>query len=388
VLSLSDLDEQWDAVVIGGGPAGSVSATLLARLGWRTLLIDKGPIGRSKCCGHCLNPRAIDTLDQLGLLNDVRETKIGVTQGVLVHTSHAAPLRWSFDDSPGWVTPREKLDASLQRSAAGAGAVVLNQTMAKVIAINSTGSEIAALRGRESRRLRASLVVGADGLNSAVARSAGLLRTQQIGRKYGFAATIEPESKRAHAGGWVHMFVSKEGYLGAVEDGAGRLHIAALVNRSRQRRASSPKDFVQQMQERFEPCRSLLGEGEARSILAAGPMPCRTRAVAAPGVALVGDAAGYVEPFTGEGILCAVQSAELLRNTMRETEIGCFGQDEARMLQRMWRQRIGAAQRRCRWISRGLEHPVALGGLSRIKLVGANIEGRVVRAIMSQRGRA
>src|SRR5437762_13465413 len=84
--------ECFDAIVIGGGPAGALTARGLARLGWRTALLERGQRHRHKTCGHCLNPRALKTLDGQGLLEATRAIALGATRHLRVHAADGCTL--------------------------------------------------------------------------------------------------------------------------------------------------------------------------------------------------------------------------------------------------------------------------------------------------------
>ena len=110
-------------------------------------------------------------------------------------------------------------------------------------------------------------------------------------------------------------------------------------------------------------------------------MPCAARRRTAPGVALVGGAAGYVEPFTGEGMAWAIESAALLDRAVASCAPGAFTADAAARYERSWRLAIGRAQRRCAWIARALEHPALIANAQSAGAVTLMLQRRLLGAI-------
>ena len=119
------MNDQFDAVVIGGGPAGSMSALLLAKLGWRVALIERGERFRDKACGHCLDLRAFETLRREHLLDDVRTLAVGKAQRLCLRIPKRQPLNISLADEScpdgHLVVPRREFDQLLRDRAAQAG---------------------------------------------------------------------------------------------------------------------------------------------------------------------------------------------------------------------------------------------------------------------------
>lgn len=356
-----------DAIVIGAGPAGSAAALLLARQSWRVALIDRAPPSRPKACGHCLSPRVHALLRAHGLLAGVTELASGRTRALRIHVPGRAPLELGLegDDGPGWLVDRAMFDQYLADRAAAAGAEVLRGTRARVRR-DAGGSFVVEAQGPDGRRtLRAPLMVGADGLRSAVAQAAGMDARGSVGRKFGFA--FDAPSAPPAEDGVVRMFVGRGGYLGVVPAGEGRVHAAGLVAAGAGR-TNDPFAFARSLASVHPELESVVagacGPQTTGRVLGAGPMPCRAGHVAAGQVALVGDAAGYHEPFTGEGMSWALESAALLADVASSGRIGEWSDLSARHYRHMWRRRIGQRQLVCRALSAALERPRATRLLS------------------------
>ena len=366
------MSDEFDAVVIGGGPAGSMSALLLVKLGWRVALIERGGRFRDKACGHCLNLAAHPLLQREGLLDDVRARSVGRSQRLRVHLGQREPTTIALADdhrAGGYLlVPRREFDQLLRDRAARAGATVVQSAGACLRSTDEDGAVVEVRSPqRQTRRLRCRLVIGADGLRSGVARAAGLAATKRIGRKFGFAFDVRCPRADLLSPETIEMFVVPGGYLGAVNQGRGVLHLAGLVS-PHDADASSPVSFVAAVVRRFVLLQRVglanAASLHATKVLGAGPIPCRPRSVANDRVALVGDAAGYVEPFTGEGMSWALTSAEVLGEVVADQSPGDWTPAVARRYARAWRDRIGRRQWRCRLVSWSLGHPRLVGLLA------------------------
>jgi flavin-dependent dehydrogenase len=363
--SAPGVPDDFDAIVIGGGPAGSCTARALARLGWRTALIEHGSRHRLKACGDCLNVRGVQMLQRAGLLDDVRALAVGSTRQVRVHVAGRSPLTAPLpagDAGVGLLVPRDRFDQLLIDRAVEAGVHVFQPVSARVIELTPRGARVA-LRGNGAvSSARCRLLVGADGLRSAIADAAGLGWPRTNGGKFGFAIDVDGPARGGVAPGTIEMFVVRGGYLGVVTRSDRRMHVAGLVSSG-----DNPVEFVESVAGRFDVLRASglhrLRRSSVNRLLGAGPIPCRPRGVACVGVALVGDAAGYVEPFSGDGISCALESAEVLADTLTRKAPGEWTPATARAYQGRWTRRIGRRQHLARLLARMLERPDLTGGL-------------------------
>jgi flavin-dependent dehydrogenase len=340
----------FDAVVVGGGPAGSLSALGLARIGWRVALVERGPRHRPKACGHCLHPRGLEILERYGLRDGIETLAETPIRTLRLHTPDEPPRSVPLArgrHGPGMVVDRARLDQHLVDMAAAAGCEVMQPASARLL----SPALVEVRHGGRLRHFSCALVVGADGLGSTVARSAGLAQ-RCAGRKYGFAWDLAGCADLV--GESVEMFVARGGYLGLVA-ARGRFHLAALVGPEAP--AREPRAFVRAVAERFDVLRDLgLAAGNGR-VLASGPMPVKRRAVAGGSVVLVGDAAGYVEPFTGEGMSWSLQAADALVEIASASEPGRWSGASARAYTRVWRSRVGGRQHLARLLAALVARP-------------------------------
>jgi menaquinone-9 beta-reductase len=301
-----------DVVVVGGGPAGSVTALLLARAGHSVLLVDRARFPRAKPCGDCLSAGAPAVLERLGLLERVRAAPHATLSGWRIvapdGTSFTAPIA----DPPGHALAVERLhlDSVLLDCAREAGVSVFEDERVNDVIRHHTGRVDGVVTGRGSRRAR--LVVGADGLRSIVARRLGAIRRPPQLRKISLTMHLDAALNDDGAGE-MHIGTDITAGLAPVDGQRSNLTVVAH-GRLRRAVAANPRAFVLSAVEALPALRgrvpaSAILHGE---LLSSGPFDQPVRRVVFDGAALAGDAAGYYDPFTGQGVCHALLGAELL----------------------------------------------------------------------------
>lgn len=307
------------AVVVGAGPAGSLTSLLLARRGIDVLLLDRSEFPRPKACGDCLSAAATRLLQRQGLLEAVRAagaTEIGHWQIV---APDGTPAVGHFGDTPALSLERRRLDLVLLGAARAAGvrfqrAHVTDVVMrdGRVMGVRTRGSGDA---GGGELVLQAPLVVGADGLRSVVARRLGVIRRPPALRKVSLTAHL-PSAAGDLCHGEMHLI--PHGCVGYAPagDGVRNLTVVVTTEAATSLAEVGPLAFFREQvarAPRLAPrITASLEALTQESLLASGPFDVPTRGPAARGAALVGDAAGYYDPFTGQGIYQAMAAAEVL----------------------------------------------------------------------------
>jgi flavin-dependent dehydrogenase len=315
-LPLSEIaGPSWDAIVVGAGVAGSVAAYSLASAGLSVLLVDKASFPRWKVCGACLNPASLATLGHIGL-GELTE-RCGA---VPVRHLHLAVLSRHADIAlPGWkVLSRERFDAALTQAACDAGATFLPGTAAFLAAAEEDTRTVMLRREGDEATTRARLIIAADGLGSRfLAGGNGRDSTPMPGSRIG-AGVVVQEAPDAYQPGIIYMAygpygtnvshrtLQSNGYIGLARREDGRLNIAAAFDVDWLRASHSPGAAATQLlNEVGWPPIPNLADFPWRGT---PPLTRQADRPAAERLLAIGDAAGYVEPFTGEGIGWALAS--------------------------------------------------------------------------------
>ena len=314
------VDDRFDALVVGAGPAGSIAALVLARGGARVALVDKATFPRDKACGDLVGPRGVQLLTDLDLIVPgaipVRDMIVVGPTGRRVRLP-CFPGRTYSDHA--LAVPRTSFDAMLREAAVAAGAVPFIGQAVEPLE-GSSGIDGFALAG--GIRLRADTIVGADGATTRVGEAAGLVDHDRV--MWGFAIRSyldqvvdlpaivlwEPSRWRALPGyGW--LFPGPDGRANV------GLGVGTLADRT------TASQAVQRMPEFLDHLQHL-------DLLSAGPHPSARlggwlkmgmvgTTPAAGRVLLVGDAAGLVNPLQGEGIAQAMRSGHAAATAILST---------------------------------------------------------------------
>lgn len=309
-------DVAADALVIGAGPAGSASAALLAEAGWRVVAIDRATFPREKPCSEYMNPEAVRMLDHLGVTASLCAAGAAALSGSSVTSAGGSRLVGRFPEGQGLSIARRELDQALVGAARVRGVEVLEGTSLERLEMEGDRFTGAVIRGRDGdlRRVRAQLTVGADGLRSRVARALG---GQHLGwpARVAFVAHVTGVPAMADR---AEMHVSGQGYVGLNAIGGGVTNVALVVPQRRAALAAGRVEayFMEEL-DRFPGVRGRVqAQRIVREVLVTGPFAARARRVTAPGVLLVGDAADFFDPFTGEGICAALTGANLVAHAL------------------------------------------------------------------------
>jgi flavin-dependent dehydrogenase len=316
--------ERAEVLVVGAGPAGAATAWALARAGVDVLVLDRARFPRAKPCAEYLSPQASRILADMGALAAVEAAGGAQLAGMTIHAPNGVSFQGRFAATHGFrgfrdrglALRRERLDSIVLDAARSAGARVaegehvtalLRDGTGRVTGVRATGRN-----GRSGARdVRATVVVGADGLRSVVARRLGLARHARWPRRVAFVSHYAGVLGMGDCG---EMHVSRDGYCGLADVGGGVTNVAVVVPQSRAGDARFGLDAF--FDARIGVHRSLAARfahaERVSPVRATGPFAAKARRAWASGAALVGDAAEFFDPFTGEGIYTALRGGELL----------------------------------------------------------------------------
>ena len=340
-----------DVLIAGAGPAGSIAATVLARAGARVLVLDRARFPRPKLCGDTLNPGALAVLQRLGL-GCAAAASIPLA-GMIVTGDDGTRVVGKYEGVSGRAISRSEFDAALTMAAAGAGARIEQGVLVQGPVIDTSGDQpiVTGLKitGRQGKCLtiRARMVIAADGRYSRVARALGLSRAASWPRRWAMGAYFENVGGLTQFG---EMHVRRTHYMGVAALAKGLTNACVVTPNLGGRH---PADILMttltgdaQLRERFAGARMVTAP------ICLGPLAIDASAAGARGLLLAGDAAGFVDPITGDGLRFAIRGAELAaREALDALE---NGSDRAHVRLRASRHREFAAKwrfnRTMRWI--------------------------------------
>lgn len=322
-----------DVIVVGGGPAGAASAALLARAGFDVLLLDRARFPRDKPCGEFLTPGAERQLRTLGVWEKVLAAGAASVARVELHAPTAFGTRAdyapdAFGEPAGWAIRRRVLDAVLLDHARACGVEVWEGVTARELTRDSRCSGVQVLRcsgpsqtpecpNTRTPECRARLVIGADGTHSLIARQLGLVRPLRRLQRVAIVSHWRGLPETAA----IEMRARGETVCGLGALGGGEANLTLVVPTTDAARiAGRAGDFLQErVASRFPDLAERLAGAEREStVRTVGCFGHLCRRASADGALLVGDAAAFIDPFTGEGIYFALRGAELAAEVAAE----------------------------------------------------------------------
>lgn len=323
---MSDVERVYQVAVVGAGPAGSATAIHLARAGLQVILVDRASFPRDKPCAEYLSPACEPLLRDLGVLDSLAAAMPARLRGFRIYAPNGAAFRGSFagtcgmDGQPlfetGFAVPRLRLDALLVDAARRAGVEVREQW--RLAGFTRGPRAVTTLTPAVGTPISARLVIAADGVHSTIARRARLHATGSL-RKIALVAHLRgidglDDYGEVHVAGRRYVGLAPLDPLPQVD----LCNVAMVVDEARDGRALAgrPDAYLLSALETFPRLQGRLDHATlARRTLTTSRVCVRARRIASDGLLLVGDAAGYYDPFTGEGIYHALESARLAAST-------------------------------------------------------------------------
>jgi len=303
-----------DVLVVGGGPAGSVAATVLARAGVRVCIVDRSTFPRDKLCGDTVNPGTLALLRRLKMASGIDACGLPVA-GMRVTGEREVAVEARYRDGiAGRALLRRHLDWMLLQDAISAGAqfepsVTVRQALVdedRVVGVQASGHPF-------DGELRARVTIAADGRHSALAFGLGLAWHPVRPRRWAIGAYVESSATTSPPVDLGEMHVRAGRYVGIapLPDGLTNVCVVkpwkpgdpALGDPRTALANELSRDAV--LRERFAGVRFV------GAPVMLGPLAVDVGDVGIEGLLLAGDAAGFIDPMTGDGLRFAVRGAEL-----------------------------------------------------------------------------
>jgi geranylgeranyl reductase family protein len=315
-----------DVLVVGAGPAGSIAALVLARAGVRVRLVDLARFPRDKLCGDTVNPGTLSMLDRLGIAGPLRQRATAIT-GMHITGPHGARVSADYPAGVrGAAITRRELDVLLVEAATAAGATFETGVIVRAPLITTDTTRVIGVRVAASgtdHNLHARVVIAADGRHSKIAFGMGLAKYAPSPKRWAFGAYFIGVDGLSTRG---EMHIRPDGYIGVAPlagDVANVCVVRELKNMFRAQRVNA--ESVINIAVRSDP---ILGERFSRArqvseVTVLGPLAVDCGSVGYPGLLLAGDAAGFIDPMTGDGLRFAIRGGELAAEAaLRELSTG------------------------------------------------------------------
>jgi geranylgeranyl reductase family protein len=343
------LKNKYDVIVVGAGPGGCGAAFHCARKGMSVLLLDKASFPRDKICGDGLSHAAIECLETMGMVDileqnngaKIREIQVTAPDNTFVK---GEPLKGPDMRKHAMVLPRNIFDNQLlEKTKQTHGVTVLENTRAIDLVNENTTMQIVAKNSQQKIiKISSSYVIGADGAVSVIARKIGInIRKFQQGnfamRSYfhnvsGLSDCIELYCFKEHIPGYAWIFPA----------GSDLANVGIMIP---QKRHSANKYLLKSLFQNIITKSALSEERFEKAVQVPGsfkgwPLPVFPYSIARckGNTLLIGDAAGFTDPLTGEGTYYALKSGELAAEAISNAQNPLEHRDVSRLYEKKWRQ--------------------------------------------------
>lgn len=337
-----------EALIIGGGPAGSMAAILLARSGWHVILVEQHHLPRNKVCGECLSALGCSVLRRAGVWGAIRAGGAVELSKAVVYAQDGRHTTLNLPASI-WGFSRRALDPLLLNVAARAGALVRQGVRCE--RIRGGCPPMAVLHDLRTNRIEertAPWVMVADG-KSALLDAAD--QPSDLGVKTHFRGISAPRDR-------VELFSLAGHYAGLAPVEDGTWNLAMSIPRAKLRACPDLDELLRRLMGENRALGEQLASATRAGRWLACPLPrFGVRGNWPAGVIPLGNAAAAIEPIGGEGMGLALRSAELAADALVDGSVAALGERFAQL----WRARSDG----CRWAARAAsQRHLAMGAVS------------------------
>src|SRR6202163_4371435 len=377
-----------DVLIVGAGPAGSVAAAVLARAGARVRLLDRATFPRDKLCGDTVNPGTLAVLRRLGLSKPIDDHGLRV-DGMRVTGPRGVAVEGRYPDGlHGRALARSDMEWALLQLAIDAGArFEPSAPVRRAIVEESEGSRsvrgvVVGLGGRE-REIRAPVTVAADGRRSTLAFGLGLARHPPRPRRWAIGAYYENAGGMSSLG---EMHVRRGRYIGVAAVPGGIANVCLVRPFDEKGVGRPPAPFFAALL-----AAELAGDpllrarfADARLVqppVVLGPLAVEVSPSHIRGLLLAGDAAGFIDPMTGDGLRFAVQGGVLAA----EAALHCLTEGWSEVHERLERARRREFATKWR-LNRALRALVASSGSTEVAGIAARLAPGMLRRVIATAG--
>ncbi len=314
--------KSYDAIIIGAGPAGCASALFLHRAGNQVIVLDRAIFPRDKVCGEFISPAADSILEKLGVLSSIEEENPERVRGVFISSYEGLELGIDYpalkegQESPTSLSmPRFLLDNLLIKRLKREKIEVLEKHSVDDFIFNSGNVAGVTVRDPDNKsfKISAKVVIDAGGRNAISLRRLNLKNNTKDEGKVAIAAHWEnirlPQA-------YCYMHVGNPGYTGIAQVGRDSVNAVMIASTSKVKGKNITefyKDGIYKNKKRRELMDGAKLAEEPRTVES---LAFSVKEPKCGGLVLVGDAAGFIDPFTGEGIYLSLRSAQLAAVTL------------------------------------------------------------------------
>lgn len=374
-----------DVLVIGAGPAGAFLAAELAQHGVNVLLVDKDRFARYKVCGACLGSGALSILRQSSVADRLENILNKIPQRNLNVLSYSAGnMNVEIEIPQARALSRSRFDSALVQAGLQSGTVFLSDTAAKVRSQDENGVQVSLTHQHcNTFNIRSRIVVACDGIGGTALSDLARFNVEVASHSRVGVGAIVNSRPATHQDNFISMFYHRSGYLGAVTLEDGSINMAASIDVDFLRCVSGPHNAAKII---LDGC--MQGDCDIESAHWRGtqPLTMRRKNVWGERIFVVGDAAGYIEPFTGEGMTSALASSQLVLPLVLDA-LRSWHPDLGRKWQHTYSTMIRTNQFACKIAAAVLHHPILAASAANVFSIYPKLGRKLAQHINQQYGK-